>query len=141
MSSSSSQASSSSSPSSTTTPSPTGTPKKTLGLLTFDLDDTLYPIAPVLDEANAAFARAMENFGYTGIQPQDINERSKQIRSELALKDPQAAATLTHTELRKLAIRRAMEEITLAQKLKDCADDWATPVTSLSPVVVKHAKK
>ncbi|EEC46127.1 predicted protein [Phaeodactylum tricornutum CCAP 1055/1] len=114
---------------------------KTLGLLTFDLDDTLYPIDLVLNEANAAFARAMENFGYKGIQPSDINETSKTIREEIAARDPQEAAALTHTELRKLAIRREMEQITITRKLQSCADDWATPVADLSPVVVKHAKK
>ena len=114
---------------------------KTLGLLTFDLDDTLYPIQPVLDEANAAFARAMDSFGYKGIQPSDINEASKKIRQEIAEENPEKAAVLTHTEIRKLAIRREMERITLERKLQSCADDWATPVTDLSPVVVQHAKK
>ena len=29
---------------------------KQLGLLTFDLDDTLYPIAPIVDDANGRFS-------------------------------------------------------------------------------------
>jgi len=114
---------------------------KTLGLLTFDLDDTLYPIAPVVDEANAAFARAMDQFGFSGIKPNDIVETGRKIREEIAARDPIKAATLTHTEIRRLAIRREMERITLERKLQATADDWATPVASLSPVVVKHAKK
>jgi hypothetical protein len=58
--------------------------KKRLGLVTFDLDDTLYPIAPVLDEANAAFSAAMSNFGYVDIRPSDIVETGKEIRANLA---------------------------------------------------------
>jgi hypothetical protein len=116
--------------------------KKTLGLITFDLDDTLYPIAPVIEEANRAFARSMESFGYgDNIRPQDIVDTGVQIREEMAVTDPDRAAVLTHTEIRQLAIRREMERITLSNKLKACADDWATPVSSLSPIVVQHAKK
>jgi hypothetical protein len=117
---------------------------QTLGLLTFDLDDTLYPIAPVLAEANRAFVRAMENFGYgnENIRPEDIVLIGRQIREEIAATgDFIGAASLTHTEVRRRAIRRAMESITLARKLQACADDWATPVASLSPIVVQHARK
>ncbi|GAX27822.1 hypothetical protein FisN_13Hh071 [Fistulifera solaris] len=128
--------------SSETKASSTSTPKtKTLGLLTFDLDDTLYPIDTVIQEANTAFARAMNNYGFTGIQPQDIVETSKKIREEMTAENPEAAAALSHTEIRLLAIRREMENVIFHKKLKDTADDWATPVSSLSPVVVSHAKK
>jgi FMN phosphatase YigB (HAD superfamily) len=109
--------------------------------LTFDLDDTLYPIDTVIQEANTAFARAMNNYGFTGIQPQDIVETSKKIREEMTAENPEAAAALSHTEIRVLAIRREMENVIFHKKLKDTADDWATPVSSLSPVVVSHAKK
>lgn len=132
---------------STTMPTPSAqtasnSKSKTLGLLTFDLDDTLYPIAPVIEEANLAFAKAMERFGYgDNIRPQDIVDTGKAIREEIAAEDPDRAAVLTHTEIRQLAIRREMERITLTRKLKACADDWATPVSSLSPIVVQHAKK
>jgi hypothetical protein len=117
------------------------TQTKTLGLLTFDLDDTLYPIAPVIDEANAGFARAMNTFGFDGIQPKDIVETSKKIREEMSEKDPAGAAVLTHTEIRMLAIRREMENFIFKKKLQATADDWATAVPSLSAVVVSHAKK
>jgi len=106
--------------------------------LTFDLDDTLYPIAPVIEEANTAFAKAMERFGYGGIQPNDIDETSKQIRAEM---DPQQAAALSHTEARELAIRRRMEEVLLKRKLEETAKDWVTAVDDLSPVVVENARK
>jgi hypothetical protein len=118
-----------------------GKKPKTLGPITFDLDDTLYPIAPVIEEANRAFARSMESFGYGSIEPQDIVDTGKAIREEIAVDSPDRAAVLTHTEIRQLAIRREMERITLTRKLKACADDWATPVSSLSPIVVQHAKK
>lgn len=112
-----------------------------LGLLTFDLDDTLYPLAPVIEEANEAFSRAMEKYGFPGIQPADINSSSIQIRQEMAKSDPQAAAILSHTEVRKLAIRKEMEAVMLQRKLEDCASDWATNVDSLGPAVVESAKK
>lgn len=47
----------------------------------------------------------------------------------------------THTEIREMAIRREMEKIILAQKLQQCADDWATPVEDLSPIVRKPAEQ
>lgn len=115
---------------------------KTLGLLTFDLDDTLYPIQPVINEANAAFASAMKSFGFDNIQPEDIDKTAREIRAEVAARDgPAAAAVLSHTEIRVMAIRREMEKIILQRKLQATADDWATPVSALSSVVVSHAKK
>jgi len=113
-------------------------PKKTLGLLTFDLDDSLYPIDVVLDEANAAFAAAMHNFGYDGIQPSDIMEAARRVREEAP---PEVGLVLSHTEVRKMAIRKEMEKIILERKLQETADDWATPVSDLSPIVVNFAKK
>ena len=46
----------------------------------------------------------------------------------------------THTEIRELAIRREMKKMILARKLKETADDWATPVESLTSIVKKHAE-
>jgi FMN phosphatase YigB (HAD superfamily) len=115
--------------------------KRSLGLLTFDLDDTLYPIAPVIDEANAAFARAMNRFGFDKIQPQDIVVACQQIRQIMSERDPAYAASLSHTEIRELAIRKEMEDVIFQRKLQATADDWATAVSSLSPVVVSHARK
>lgn len=115
--------------------------RKELAFLTFDLDDTLYPVATVINEANGAFARAMTQFGYDGIQPQDIVSTGKAIREEMALTDPAASAALSHTEIRRLAIRKEVEDIECQRKLQSCADDWATQVSSLSPLVVENAKK
>ena len=111
---------------------------KTLGLLTFDLDDSLYPIDVVLDEANAAFARSMKNFGYDNIAPEAIAVACQRIRDELP---PEEALVMTHTEIRTRAIRQEMERVILERKLKETADDWATPVSDLSPIVVNFAKK
>jgi len=95
----------------------------------------------VLNEANAAFARSMKQFGYDNIEPADIVSTGKKIREDMAQTDPEEAATLTHTEIRRLAIRKEMEAIEYQRKLQSCADDWATQVSSLSPLVVMNAKK
>lgn len=118
---------------------PGGNTKKQLGLLTFDLDDTLYPIDVVMSEANDAFVKAMERYGYEGIAASDIDETGKQIRLNELSKD-EAAAT-THSGIRELAIRRELEKAMLERKLQETADDWATPVSSLADVVVQHAKQ
>ena len=115
--------------------------KASLGLLTFDLDDTIYPLAPVIQEANAAFARAMERYGFPNIQPNDITLRSVEMRKAMAATDPERAATLSHTEIRKLAIRKEMELVMFERKLKECAVDWATNVESLGPAVVASARQ
>lgn len=117
------------------------TAEKTLGLLTFDLDDTLYPIAPVLEGANTAFANALERFGYKDIRPDEIVQVAKQIRSEIAATDAERAATITHTEVRLMAIRQVLEKRILKKKLQETAEDWATEVEFLGRVVVESAKK
>jgi hypothetical protein len=109
---------------------------KTLGLLTFDLDDSLYPITPVVEEANRAFATTMAKFGFKGIKPTDILDACKSIREE-----SEEMALATHTEVRTKAIRKEMEKVILKQKLQETADDWATPVSDLSPIVINFAKK
>jgi hypothetical protein len=111
-----------------------------LGLLTFDLDDSLYPIEPVMDEANAAFCRAMDKFGFsdTIIQPKSIAETCQRIRQELP---PAESVALTHTQVRRMAIRREMENVIYKRKLQETADDWATPQSDMSPIVRNFAKK
>lgn len=121
--------------------SPKSSKVKDLGLLTFDLDDTLYPIATVVEDANAAFVTAMERFGFEGVNAFDIVNTGKVVREELRATDPEKAVGLTHTEIREMAIRREMERIILDRKLKQCADDWATPVSSLSDIVRKPAQQ
>ncbi len=124
--------------------------KKKLGLITFDLDDTLYPIEPVLNEANAAFSQAMSNFGYTGIQPSEIVEAGKEIRARVSADveagssvavDPLKPTTVNHKEIRLAAIRKEMEQFILKTKLKQTAEDWATDVDDLTAPVRKSAEK
>jgi FMN phosphatase YigB (HAD superfamily) len=120
--------------------STTKTEIQTLGLLTFDLDDTLYPIAPVEADANDAFVQAMKEYGFTGLKPEDIVESAKAIRAEIGKDDPEKAAILTHTEIRELAIRREMEKATLANRLEALAEDEGITVDALDDLVVKNAQ-
>ena len=92
---------------------------------------------PKIDQNNA-FVGAMQRFGYDGIKPNDIDKTGKTIREEMAQTDPEAAAILTHTEIRMLAIRRQMESICLLRSLDDVAKDWATTVSDLTPIIVEN---
>jgi putative hydrolase of the HAD superfamily len=94
---------------------------------------------PKIDQNNA-FVGAMQRFGYDGIKPNDIDKTGKTIREEMAQTDPEAAAILTHTEIRMLAIRRQMESICLLRSLDDVAKDWATTVSDLTPIIVENCK-
>jgi len=124
-----------------TTPTPQPpTTKKTLGLLTFDLDDTLYPVAPVINEANEAFVKAMKNFGFDGIERDDIIDTARKMRAEIALTDPKRAAALSHTEIRLMAIRRQMETKIFLRSLEDIAADECIPVSQLSSIILNNAK-
>ena len=99
---------------------------------------TKYPIAPVEAEANEAFVKAMEHYGFYGLERNDIVQTAKEIREELG---PEKAAILTYREVRELAIRREMEKATVKQKLKALADDEATAVDSLADIVVENVEK
>lgn len=116
---------------------PAAQQQKTLGLITFDLDDTLYPISTVIDEANQAFVTAMKRFDYENIRTVDIIEASRQIRNEM---DPSEAVLLSHTEIRTLAIRKVMETITFKKRLTAMAEDFSSAEEDLSPLVVEPAK-
>lgn len=123
-----------------------GEKRAVLGLVTFDLDDTLYPVNKVFSDANGAFASAMREFGFDNIQPNDIAETGRAVREEAAERGRAegragAASALTFTETRKLAIRKQMEASRLLRSLEEVAKDWATPVSALSPVVVENCKK
>ncbi len=122
------------------TPSPPKKKTKKLTLLTFDLDDTLYPMSKVAIEANKAFGAKMENYGYEKIGPKQIVNTERELRARMAETDPEKSACLTHTETRRLAIREEMEKMSYERKLERCAEDWATQVSSLSPLVVQNAK-
>ena len=108
----------------------------TLGLLTFDLDDSLYPIDPVLNDANNVFVQKMAEYGYS-INPQDIVEAGKRIREAAG----QNGVAMSHTEVRLEAIRSEMERNMLQKKLAECAEDWATEVKDLTAPLKASAKK
>ena len=112
------------------------TKQGTLGLLTFDLDDSLYAIAPVLNDANNVFVQKMAEYGYS-INPQDIVVAGRRIR-EAAGKN---GVTMSHTEVRLEAIRSEMERNMLEKKLAECAEDWATEVSDLTAPLKESAKK
>ncbi|KAL7551295.1 hypothetical protein ACHAWF_017574 [Thalassiosira exigua] len=78
---------------------------RSLGLITFDLDDSLYPIEPVLADANEVFAKTVAEYGYS-IKPQDIVEAGRRVREEAG---PVAGAAMSHTEVRMAAIKMEME--------------------------------
>ena len=78
-----------------------------LNLITFDLDDTIFPIGPVVADANIAQLQTLLRFGYTGASNSEIIAASKQIRNELR----DAGETTTYTNLRKKSIRREIERL------------------------------
>ena len=81
---------------------------KELHLLTFDLDDTIFPITPVVSDANVAQLNTLQSkFGYTKACNQQIIAASKQIRTELR----ETNTSITYTELRKLSIKREIERV------------------------------
>lgn len=82
----------------------------------------------------------MTNYGYENIEPAQIVTTAKTLRERMAETDPEKSACLSHTETRRLAIREEMEKMMYQRKLERCAEDWATQVSSLSPLVVQNAK-
>lgn len=92
------------------TPSTTTAPR--LGFLSFDLDDTLFPISPVVKSANDVMVQKMQNLGFATTVT-DFLQQTRQIRSQLD-------APITYTALRKLAIRGEMERL-LVETQKDGA--------------------
>lgn len=74
-------------------------------LITFDLDDTIFPVAPVVADANKALFNHLKSIGCETTQDEYV-ETTKQIRIELAKDDK----VITYTELRKRAIRTELEK-------------------------------
>jgi putative hydrolase of the HAD superfamily len=88
--------------------------RRDLALITFDLDDTLFPIGPVVDEANVAMIEAITKLvGYpSSITSETVIETTKNIRRELD-------SPITYTDLRKLAIRAELLKYLDADALDD----------------------
>ena len=72
-------------------------------LITFDLDDTIFPVGPVVADANKALFRHLESLGCKTTQEEYI-KATKDIRKALAGK------AITYTELRKRAIRSVLKK-------------------------------
>ena len=88
-----------------------------LALLTFDLDDTLFPVAQVVEDANAAMLQALWDAGYTHATNDRIVEHSKVIRRKQKKK-------LTYTELHKRAIQTEMELLSSNWLSTKIYDSW-----------------
>lgn len=93
-----------------------------LGLLSFDLDDTLFPTSTVVREANTAMLLRMKALGCVGLSEDEFFQTTRAIRQGLS-------KPITYTELR---IRAIAEELVKAGVSKDdsgplsveCFDIW-----------------
>ena len=74
-------------------------------LITFDLDDTIFPVGPVVGDANKALFEHLKSLGCETKQD-DYLATTKEIRNELAKENK----AITYTELRKRAIRRTLQK-------------------------------
>lgn len=74
-------------------------------LITFDLDDTIFPVGPVVAGANKALFEHLKEIGCVTTQD-EYQKTAKQIRVELAAENK----AITYTELRKRTIRRELEK-------------------------------
>ena len=83
----------------------TSTSRPTLALLTFDLDDTLFPCGPVVAEANEAMIASIVAHGYPSVTNEDVLSATKVIRNELRKTD----TLITYTDLRIAAIQSQLE--------------------------------
>ena len=70
-------------------------------LITFDLDDTIFPVGPVVHDANEALICHLNQIGYDTITQESLISSTKYIRNELLKNNDKV---ITYTELRKRAI-------------------------------------
>jgi FMN phosphatase YigB (HAD superfamily) len=83
-------------------------------LITFDLDDTIFPVGPVVADANKALMQHLSALGCDTTQD-EFMKTTKLIRTELAKDDK----VITYTELRKRAIRKEMMKYLDANDIND----------------------
>jgi len=96
-------------------------------LMTFDLDDTLFPIQEVVDAANDAQIKAMQSFGYKESNMEQCMVQTRAIRQSLT-------GSITYTDLRKGAIRAELKQLSssknygnsvdLEQQVEQCFEAW-----------------
>jgi FMN phosphatase YigB (HAD superfamily) len=106
------------------TPQTRSTPR--LGFLSFDLDDTLFPISQVVKSANDVMVQKMQNLGFETTVTAFL-QQTRQIRSQLD-------APITYTALRKLSILGEMERLVVESPkdgvivdqavVEECYDVW-----------------
>jgi FMN phosphatase YigB (HAD superfamily) len=72
-------------------------------LITFDLDDTIFPVGPVVNDANAALINHLAALGCVTTTQDTFLKSTKLIRTSLS-------SPITYTELRQRAIRMEMEK-------------------------------
>ena len=104
---------------------PTRTPTSraaTLGFLSFDLDDTLFPIGPVVEESNQAmFSYMQEKYGCRDVTAESFRETTREIRQGLS-------QAVTYTELRTRAIQAELEKASGGPvdslSAVDCFERW-----------------
>jgi len=76
---------------------------KILKLISFDLDDTLFPVTETIQESNDAMINKMVNdFGAKGVTNESVREANVRIRKALE-------APITYTELRIRSIQSELE--------------------------------
>mmetsp|Transcript_26950 Transcript_26950/g.39906 ORF Transcript_26950/g.39906 Transcript_26950/m.39906 type:complete len:342 (-) Transcript_26950:239-1264(-) len=72
-------------------------------LITFDLDDTIFPVGPVVNDANVALINHLAGLGCFTTTQETFLKSTKLIRTSLS-------SPITYTELRQRAIRMEMEK-------------------------------
>lgn len=83
-------------------------------LITFDLDDTIFPVGPVVADANKALFDELKLLGCETTQEEYL-KTTKRIRIELAKEDK----VITYTELRKRSIRKELQKYLPDDKIND----------------------
>ena len=118
-------------------PSSTPTNRK-LGLITFDLDDTLFPILPVVQEANEAMFRSLSEFGYDDASEEGYHSACKQLRKEL-YENMENANPITYSELRRRGIYKEMQACSQNDPTKKRNKNGSTNVVVKDMEIVEHA--
>lgn len=97
-----------------------------LGLLSFDLDDTLFHTGKVVRAANAVMIQAMQERGCEDLTLPEYLDTTRSVRKALS-------APMTYRGLRELAIRTSFEQSVVFQKstgknveayVQDCYEAW-----------------
>ena len=87
-----------------------GRRRRSLALLTFDLDDTLFPCGPVVAEANEAMIASIVAHGYPTVTNADVLAATKAIRNDLRQAADDNNAPITYTDLRIAAIQSQLQK-------------------------------